>query len=99
MLFGLVIKNWELIKFWMFLKFGIEFKDKIEMLENVADIDYDAFINYKYVMLLTVTSTKIKTQDICGFFKKLASLALFPTLYANILTVSFFICDICCKQM
>ena len=52
-LFGLVVKNWELIKFWMFLKFGIQFKDKIEMVENVADIDYDAFINYKCVILLS----------------------------------------------
>ena len=45
---AVVIKKWELIKFWMFLKFGIQFKDKTEMAENIAEIDYDAFINYKY---------------------------------------------------
>ena len=57
LLIGFVIKKWELIKFWMFLKFGIEFKDKIEMVENVADIDYDAFINYKCVMITFFQAT------------------------------------------
>ena len=60
LLIGLVIKNWELIKIWMFLKFGIEFKDKFEMVENVADIDYDAFINYKCVVLNCLQTTKQK---------------------------------------
>ena len=40
-------RKWDLIKFWLFLKFGIQFKDKTEMVENLAEIDYDAFINYK----------------------------------------------------
>ena len=40
-------KKWELIKFWLFLKYGIQFKDKTDKIENIAEIDYDAFINYK----------------------------------------------------
>ena len=44
---AITAKKWELIKFWLFLKFGIQFKDKSEMVENIAEIDYDAFVNYK----------------------------------------------------
>ena len=40
-------KKWELIKFWLFLKYGIQFKDKTDKIKNIAEIDYDAFINYK----------------------------------------------------
>ena len=40
-------KKWEIIKFWLFLKYGIQFKDKTDTIKNIADIDYDAFINYK----------------------------------------------------
>ena len=75
----------------MFLKFGIQFKDKIEMVENVADIDYDAFINYKCVMLLTVTSTKIKTQDIFGFFKKIIIIGIISNFVCQYID-SFLLC-------
>ena len=47
-----VTKNWDVIKFWIFLRCGVRFKDKVEMVEDISEIDYDAFINYKYVSLL-----------------------------------------------
>ena len=45
----IVAKKWSIIKFWLFLKFGIKFKDKAETVPNLAVLDYDAFVNYKYV--------------------------------------------------
>ena len=44
---AVIARKWELIKFWLFLWCGVKFKDKTEMVENIAEIDYDAFINYK----------------------------------------------------
>ena len=44
---AVAVKNLEIIKFCLFLRCGIRFKDKTEMVENIADLDYDAFINYK----------------------------------------------------
>ena len=42
----MIAKKWDLINFWLFLKFGIRFKEKTDNVE-MANLDYDAFINYK----------------------------------------------------
>ena len=65
---AVVTKKWDLIKFWLFLKFGIKFKDKTDMVENLAELDYDAFINYKWVFMF-LDAIMIKTNILLMLIK------------------------------
>ena len=45
---AVIIAKWKSIKFWMFLRFGVKFKEEDEV-EDLEKMDYDAFVNYRWV--------------------------------------------------